>query len=305
MNPEERANAYDAPCTRCGTPVPAGAGVLRHGRRGWDVYHREHAPAPGPPPPGDHPGWHRRRLLSLDIGSTGNRPERDRITGAAVRGSDGTARGWVLDVGSDIQDPNAGSNIQDPDSRSSLQDPDRGSRAPHPHAGSSIQSAPLTLPAPPAQALEELAALLADHLASGELLVVWYAPHVLSTLHAELLRHDLTPLADRLPEGGGGVAPLCDPLILDRHVDRYRPGGRSLPAVAEWYGVPHERPGDPASDAEVALGVAVAVAASYPAVARLSRPMLHAEQTIWYAEQMERHPDAPAWPFDPVQPVTG
>ncbi|MGW6536903.1 hypothetical protein ACWGBV_06895 [Streptomyces sp. NPDC055051] len=123
---------------------------------------------------------------------------------------------------------------------------------------------------------------------------------MLSTLHAELLRHGLAPLADRLPDGV--VAPVCDPLVLDRHADRYRPGGRSLPAVAEWYGVPLERPGDPASDARAALLVAGAIAASYPAVAKLSRPMLHTEQILWYAEQMKRHPDAPTWPFDRVEP---
>ncbi|MGW5002928.1 3'-5' exonuclease [Streptomyces hydrogenans] len=264
MTPEERANAYDAPCARCGGAVPAGAGLLRHGPRGWDVYHPGHAPAPGPPPPGDHPGWHRRRLLSLDIASTGNRPDRDRITAAAVRGSDGTARDWVLDPG-----PGWPGTEGSPG------------------------------PTPPARALEELTALLADHLASRELLVVWYAPHVLTTLHAELVRHGLAPLADRLP---GGLAPVCDPLVLDRHADRYRPGGRSLPAVAAWYGVPLAHPGDPASDARAALLVAEAVAAAYPAVARLSRPALHTEQVIWYAEQMERHPDAPAWPFEPVEP---
>ncbi|MFD4372928.1 3'-5' exonuclease [Streptomyces sp. NPDC058486] len=280
MTPEERPNAYDALCAHCGKPVPAGVGVLRHGPHGWDVHHPEHAPAPGPPPAGDHPGWHRRRLLSLDIGSTGNRPERDRITAAAVRGSDGTGRDWVLDLGSDILDSDRGSDIPDTD------------------VGSEIHATP---PTPPTQALEDLATLLTDHLASHELLVVWYAPHVLATLHAELLRHGLAPLADRLPDGV--VAPVCDPLVLDRHADRYRPGGRSLPAVAEWYGVPHEHPGDPASDARAALLVAQAVAASYPAVGRLSRPALHTEQVLWYAEQMERHPDAPAWPFEPVEPV--
>ncbi|MFD8009211.1 3'-5' exonuclease [Streptomyces sp. NPDC058955] len=276
-SPEERANAYDAVCARCGGPVPAGGGVLRHGARGWEVYHREHAPVAGPPPAGDHPGWHRRRLLSLDIGSTGNRPERDRIMAAAVRGSDGVARDWVLDLGSDIQKTNIGSDVR-PTSR--------------------VPPAP---PVPPAQALEELATVLADHLARRELLVVWYAPHVLTTLHAELLRHGLAPLADRLPDGV--VAPVCDPLVLDRHADRYRSGRRSLSAVAAWYGVAHERPGDPASDAVAALGVAVAVAAAYPAVARFSRPALHTEQVLWYAEQMERHPDAPAWPFEAVAPV--
>ncbi|MFE6227853.1 3'-5' exonuclease [Streptomyces sp. NPDC057854] len=263
MSPEERANAYDAECARCGGPVPAGGGVLRHGARGWEVFHRAHAPVPGPPPPGDHQGWHRRTLLALDIAATGNRPERDRITAAAVRGTGGEARDWAVEPGS-------------------------GPAARALAAG----------------ALDELAALVAGHLARRELLVVWYAPYVLTTLHAELLRHGLAPLADRLPDGV--VAPVCDPLVLDRHADRYRPGGRSLPAVAAWYGVPHEHPGDPASDARAALGVAAAVAAAYPAVARLSRPALHTEQVLWYAEQTERHPDAPAWPFEPaVTPAEG
>ncbi|MEV5969397.1 hypothetical protein [Streptomyces sp. NPDC051921] len=155
-------------------------------------------------------------------------------------------------------------------------------------------------PADPAQALDELATLVTDHLSSKELLVVWFAPYVLTMLHAELVRHELVPLTERLP---AGVAPLCDPLVLDRHVDRYRPGTRSLRAVAEWYGVPLARPGDPGADAEAALLVAQAVAACHPPLAKLSRPALHTEQILWYAEQTSRHPDAPAWPFAAVEPL--
>ncbi|MET9951799.1 hypothetical protein ABZ135_09665 [Streptomyces sp. NPDC006339] len=287
----ERANEYDASCARCGGPVPAGAGLLRHGARAWEVYHPEHAPDPGPPPPGDHPGWHRRRLLSLDIGSTGHRPAVDRIRSAALRGSDGTAHDWILDPGSDIPSAEEGSDAveaigSDIQQATGSNIPDIGSNLPQ--------------PLPPRPALDELATLVAAHLAAGELLVVWFAPHVLSTLHAELLRHDLAPLTARVP---AGVAPVCDPLVLDRHVDRYRPGSRSLRSVAEWYGVPHVRPGDPGSDAEAALLLARTVAARHPALARLSRPALHTEQIIWYAEQTSRHPDAPAWPFAPVEPL--
>ncbi|MFI8825342.1 hypothetical protein [Streptomyces sp. NPDC053431] len=152
----------------------------------------------------------------------------------------------------------------------------------------------------PTQALDELATLVADHLAAKELLVVWFAPYVLTMLHAELVRHGLAPLTERLP---AGVAPVCDPLVLDRHADRYRPGSRSLRAVAEWYGVPHTRPGDPGSDAEAALLVAQAVAACHPPLAKLSRPALHSEQILWYAEQTARHPEALDWPFAVVEPL--
>ncbi|MEV7280535.1 hypothetical protein [Streptomyces sp. NPDC093111] len=288
MSGGERVNEYDASCADCGLPVPAGGGVLRHGAGGWEVFHPAHAPQPGPPPRGTHTGWHRRRLLALDIGSTGHRPGVDRIRSAALRGSDGTAHDWILDIGSDIQDPADAF----PDA---LPAPDA---APAP----AIAPAPSSLPGavPPGPALEELATLLAAHLATGELLVVWFAPYVLGTLHAELLRHGLPPLAERLP---AGVAPVCDPLVLDRHADRYRPGSRSLRAVAEWYGVPHTAPGDPASDAGASLLVAQAVAACHPPLARLSRPALHTDQIIWYAEQTSRHADAPAWPFTPVEPL--
>ncbi|MER7519533.1 hypothetical protein [Streptomyces sp. NPDC126499] len=288
----ERANEYDASCARCGGPVPAGAGVLRHGAKAWEVYHPEHAPEPGPPPPGDHPGWHRRRLLALDIGSTGYRPAVDRIRSAALRGSDGTAYDWIVDPGSDIPSSDVGSDARG-EMGSSIRDLD-GSNLPD--IGSDIPPTAL----PPHRALDELATLVAAHLAAKELLVVWFAPYVLTTLHAELLRHGLAPLTERVP---AGVAPVCDPLVLDRHVDRYRPGRRSLRSVAEWYGVPHARPGDPGSDAEAVLLVAQAVTARHPALARLSRPALHTEQVLWYAEQTSRHPGAPAWPFAPVEPL--
>ncbi|MFJ6354329.1 3'-5' exonuclease [Streptomyces sp. NPDC092046] len=286
MSGGERVNAYDASCADCGGPVPAGAGLLRHGARGWEVFHPGHAPEPGPPPRGTHPGWHRRRLWALDIGSTGHRPGVDRIRSAALRGSDGTAHDWILDIGSDIQDPTGALPDALPDTHADAL------------PGTVVDALPE--PLPPPLALEELATLLTAHLTAGELLVVWFAPHVLSTLHAELLRHGLPPLVERLP---AGVAPVCDPLVLDRHADRYRPGSRSLRAVAEWYGVPHATPGDPASDAAASLLVAQAVAACHPPLARLSRPALHTEQVIWYAEQTSRHPDALAWPFTPVEPL--
>ncbi|MEU7019162.1 hypothetical protein ABZ990_00700 [Streptomyces sp. NPDC046203] len=264
--PGERTNAYDDVCVECGGPVPAGTGLLRHGPKGWEVHHPEHAPAPGPPPRGDHPGWHRRPLLSLDIGATGHRPAVDRIVSAALRSSEGTAHDWRAEGGSG----------------------DGGSGAGEPREG-------VLSPA----ALDELAGLVTARLAAGELLVVWFAPYVLATLHAELLRHGLPPLTERLP---AGVAPVCDPLVLDRHADRFRPGGRSLPVVADWYGVPLDRPGDPAADAAAALALAQEIAARHPPLARLSRPALHAEQLLWYADQTRRHPDAPDWPFTPAAP---
>lgn len=270
-------NEYDGSCAVCGVQVQAGKGVLRHGPTGgWEVFHPGHVPAPAPPPRHDLPGWHRRRLMALDIATTGNRGAVDRILTAAVRVSDGTGHDWLLDPGSDPV-----------------------SLAPGKGHGVTVERARAE-GVPAAGALDDLATLLAGHLASKEVLVVWFAPHVLTLLHAELLRHGLAPLTERLP---GGVAPVCDPLVLDRHADRYRPGRRSLEAVTHWYGVPHARPGDAASDAEATLHLARTLAASYPALARLSRPALHTEQIRWNAEQTRHRPDAPDWPMTAVEPL--
>lgn len=269
-------NDYDGPCAVCGAVVPAGSGVLRHGRTGgWEVYHPEHVREPAPPARLDHPGWHRRRLMALDIATTGNRAAVDRILAASVRTSDGLSSDWTLDPGSDPL-----------------------SLAPGKSHGITIDRARRE-GVPAARALGEVADLLARHLASGELLVVWFAPHVLTTLHAELLRHGVRPLTERLP---AGVAPVCDPLVLDRHADRYRPGRRSLDAVTAWYGVPHPHPGEAASDAEATLALAQVIGASYPSIARLSRPVLHAEQILWNAELSRHRPGTPDWPMTPVEP---
>ncbi|MEU7033824.1 3'-5' exonuclease [Streptomyces sp. NPDC046237] len=272
-------NEYDGRCAVCGAVVPAGAGVLRHGhgpKDGWEVFHPGHVPADAPPARQDLPGWHRRRLMAVDIVTTGYRAAVDRILAASVRTSDGANGDWIVDPGSNLRNPDRTTGI-----------------------GAAVERVRADgIPAP--RALDELATVLTDHLTSNEVLVVWFAPHVLTTLHAELRRHDLAPLAARLPYG---VAPVCDPLVLDRHADRYRPGSRSLRAVTTWYGVPHAHPGDPASDAEAALAVAQVIADSYPAVAKLSRPALHTEQIRWYADQMRRHPEALEWPFAAAEPL--
>ncbi|MEV4946855.1 3'-5' exonuclease [Streptomyces sp. NPDC053755] len=214
--------------------------------------------------------------MALDIATTGNRAAVDRVLTASLRTSEGTAHDWILDPGSDPLSVARGKGH-----------------------GVTVERARAE-GVPAARALAEVADLVAAHLASGELLVVWFAPHVLSLLHAELLRHGVRPLTERLP---GGVAPVCDPLVLDRHADRYRPGRRSLEAVTRWYGIPHAHPGDAASDAEATLALAQAVGACYPAVARLSRPVLHAEQTLWNAESSRHRQAAPDWPMTPVEPL--
>ncbi|MER5887859.1 hypothetical protein ABT160_28920 [Streptomyces sp. NPDC001941] len=259
-----RANRWEAECLVCGSPVAAGEGLLVKGRfGGWEVYHPEHLRDPAPPPRRRHPGWHRRRLLSVDIATTGNRYAIDRILRADLCDSDGNQWSWLVDPG--------------PEPDSVAAEKNHGICVPHAREHG----------VPAARALAELADLLAAHLAAKEPLVVWHAPFVLTTLEAELRRHRVGALSDQM---SGGLAPVCDPLLLDRHVDPYRSGGRSLEAVTAWYGVPHtdpRDPNDPGDDAVAALVLAQVIAACEPSVGRLSRPGLHREQVSWHAEQWE------------------
>ncbi|MFF4867612.1 hypothetical protein [Streptomyces sp. NPDC000961] len=256
-----RSNQRDGECEACGSSVPAGDGVLVSTVfGGWEVYHREHVREPAPPPRRHHTGWHLRRLMALDIATTGNRCGVDRVLGAAVCAGDGTRRSWLVDPG-----------------------PGPVSVAPGKGHGISVERA-RTDGRPAAEALEEVAVVLAEHLAAKEPLVVWHGPFVLTTLETELVRHGLVPLSERL---AGGVAPICDPLVLDRHAEPFRAGGRALETVAEWYGIPHERPGDPSCDAETTLVLAQVIGACHPAVGRLSRPALHREQVRWHEQYVQ------------------
>ncbi|WP_406402921.1 3'-5' exonuclease [Streptomyces sp. NBC_00879] len=267
MDAAVRTNQYEGPCVVCGETVRAGEGILLPGKHGgWEVCHPEHAREPAPPPRGRHTGWHRRRLMAVDIAATGRRTGVDRILAAAVRTTDGRDRDWLIDPGPGLA----------VDSRTTHGIPLDQARA---HG------------VPASRALDELATHLAGQLVAKELLVVWHAPYVLTLLESELLRHGLRPLSDR---GPGGLFPVCDPLILDRHADRYRSGGRALEKVAEWYGVPHDRPGNPGSDAAASLVLAQVIGACHASVGRLSRPALHYEQVRWREQQASE-----AEEFDP------
>lgn len=108
---------------------------------------------------------------------------------------------------------------------------------------------------------EPLDVLARTRLAVGGLvnegipIVIYHATYDWPLLEAELARHGLGPLPTAPP------AVLIDPLVLDRHVDRYRKGKRTLSDVASLYGVrldgAHRAAGDCAATVEVARKIGV------------------------------------------------
>ncbi len=156
--------------------------------------------------------WTAGPLLGLDTETTGVDVDVDRIVTAALvlREPGGThVRTWLIDPGVEI--PAEATAIH-------------GITTAHAAAHGS----------PAREALDEIATLVADGQRDGVPIVAYNAAFDLSLLDAELTRHGLPTLAERL---GRPVRPVLDPLVLDRAWDPGREGKRRLVDLCERYEV--------------------------------------------------------------------
>ncbi|MBO0913590.1 3'-5' exonuclease [Streptomyces laculatispora] len=207
--------------------------------------------------------WHRYALVGFDLETTGTEPLEARIVTAAVvavDGSDGepvSRHAWLADPG--IRIPAQASAI---------------------HGISSERAAAEGRPA--SEVADEIADTLTGYWRRGVPVVAYNAAFDLTLLTAELHRHGLPSLSDRL--GGAGIGPVVDPYTIDRAVDRYRKGKRNLEAVCVEYGVVHGGAHDATADALAAVRVAYAIAGRHASVAALTGAELHRRQITWYAE---------------------
>jgi DNA polymerase-3 subunit epsilon len=128
-----------------------------------------------------------------------------------------------------------------------------------------------------AEVVDEIVAALRALLARGVAVTIYNAPYDLTLLNREALRHGITPL--RSP------APIVDPLVMDKAVDRYRKGKRTLEAAAQFYGVELLDAHDAGADAIAAGRVAQAIARRYPEQLGADISELHSLQAGWCAEQ--------------------
>jgi DNA polymerase-3 subunit epsilon len=132
----------------------------------------------------------------------------------------------------------------------------------------------------PAQVVPEILAAIASLFDRGLPLVVYNAPYDLTLLAAEAERLGLPPLPQ--------PAPVVDPLVLDKAVDRYRKGKRTLTAAAAEYGVELTDAHDAAADAIAAGRLAQAIARRHAAELDLTAAELHERQVAWCGEQAAR-----------------
>lgn len=134
---------------------------------------------------------------------------------------------------------------------------------------------------------------------------VYNAPYDLTLLDRECRRHGLDALDD--------VMPVIDPLVIDKAIDRYRKGKRTLEVTAELYEVLLDEAHDAGADAIAAGRVALALLRRYPDDLDIELADLHGRQEVWHAEQAasfqeylrsKRGDDSyvadPSWPVKPV-----
>lgn len=232
--------------------------------------------------------WINGPLLGFDTETTGTDTSTDRIVSAALVLSTGPGREgeavatWLIDPGVPI--PEGAARVH----------------------GITTEHA-RTYGMPPVPALEEIATRLAECLAQGTPIVAFNGSFDLQIIEAELARHGRPTIEQRL---GHAIAPVVDPLVLDRGLDRYRKGKRTLSALMEVYGVSEPEGAMHTADVDVSMTLDVlrALALAHPVVAETSLPDLHkkqielhrawAENFIEFLKKQGKQPDVnPVWPL--------
>ena len=126
---------------------------------------------------------------------------------------------------------------------------------------------------PPKDVVAEVLAKLSSFFEAGIPVVAYNAPYDFTILHYEALRNGLTPLSN--------PAPVIDPLVIDKFLDRYRGGKRRLELTAAHYGVELTDAHNATADAVAAGRVAQAIARKFAKRLSIDAAELHDLQIVW------------------------
>ncbi|MGW8326529.1 exonuclease domain-containing protein [Streptomyces sp. NPDC055897] len=204
--------------------------------------------------------WHRDRLCGFDLETTGVDVEADRIVTAAVvccgGGLPTRSLTWLADPGVDI--PEGAAKI---------------------HGVTTEQARAEGRPA--AEVIEQITAALVDAVEGDVPIVAMNAAFDLTLLDREARRHGVTPLVDLV----GDDLRVVDPRVLDKHIAKYRSGGRTLTDLCTTYEVPLDGAHSADADALAACRLAWRMGMVTPTLAELPLHQLHEKQIGWAREQ--------------------
>lgn len=210
--------------------------------------------------------WTDLPLLGFDTETTGTDVARDRIVTVALVHSVGAGRGnetvatWLIDPEMEI--PDGAQKVHGISTEHARR-----------HGMKAID------------ALEEVASMLVDALEKDVPVVAFNGSFDLAILEHELRRLGLPTLTDRV---GHDIAPVIDPLVVDRGVDRFRKGKRTLTDLIAHYGIQQDGRLHTADvDVSATLDVLRAIIAAHPQVGASSLEDLHQQQISWHRSWAE------------------
>lgn len=206
--------------------------------------------------------WHLGRMTGFDLETTGVDVETDRIVTACVVHCGGgpatESRTWLADPGIEIPE---------------------GAAAVHGITTERAQAEGH----PAADVVAELVTALAAAARDGEPIVAMNAAYDLTLLDRECDRYGIKSLwayTDAIPL-------VIDPRVLDKQVDKFRKGGRTLTALAQHYQVALDGAHSADADAIAACRIVWRLGTTKPKLAALALPELHEQQVTWAREQAE------------------
>jgi DNA polymerase-3 subunit epsilon len=132
---------------------------------------------------------------------------------------------------------------------------------------------------PAGVAISEIVAELQRLFTHGTPVVAYNAPYDFSVIDREARRYGVAPLVS--------PSPIIDPLVIDKAVDKFRRGKRTLELTAAFYEVDLADAHDAGADALAAGRVAQAIARAYATELAVEAAELHRLQVTWSREQAE------------------
>lgn len=156
-------------------------------------------------------------------------------------------------------------------------------------------------------ATEALAARLCEAWASGAVVVGMNVAYDLTMVDALCRRFGTPSLSERAELG-----PVVDVLIVDRHFDRWRKGGRKLGDLCRHYAVATGDAHSALDDANASLEIFYAQLAQFAEFAALERDKVNDQLATWYREwlasfsnYLERRGERPIAPGRYEWPING
>jgi len=207
-----------------------------------------------------HVAWAAARWAVFDLETTAADPETARIVTATVGwvngGQDTDVRQWLIDPGIEI--PAEATNVYGITTEHARE-----------HGAS------------PGVALPQIAEALRWSWGQGMPVVAYNATYDFTVTDREIRAQGIDP-------GGFPVAgAVLDPFVLDRELDTYRKGSRTLTSCCEHYGVRLDGARDATADAVAAARVLWALLRKYPALGRRSLQDPQTDQARWHAARQE------------------